>query len=186
MIGSRLRTLVLGALLAIGVAAPAAASAQFAPLPHGSWQLFTWFVDQEAPVVQGDGFTLTSDHGATIRVADSDWAGDAFDIFVNGQRLYSTPSVDVAFTEAVDGDAAWGATELSRGSFFLGAGTHTITLAVREHIGFVDGQGFIRADFALAPGDPTVTPEPATVLLVGSGLLVAGVAARRRRAPAQR
>jgi hypothetical protein len=120
-----------------------------------------------------------------VRITDIGFTGDAFDVFINGVKLLSTPGttfIDGLTTSepgTAFGDARW-----SSGELFLDAraNPYLITIAVREDGGFGAGEGFLRADAAPLTQPGTVVPEPATVVLTGTGaLLLAGVARRRRR-----
>lgn len=180
---ARFRVALCGALLLAAVAAPSAAAAQ-QPLTFGSWQMFTWVIQNGdgADPVDGEGFTFQSLFQTRIRITDAGDAGDAFSIFVNGSPYGISPSVVYAPIGAYDGDEAWATPQFSHFEFLLDPGHYTITMNVREDAGYGYGEGFIRADQITGQ---SVTPEPATLLLTGSGLAgLLAVAHRRRRAAA--
>jgi hypothetical protein len=171
----------LGSALLLA-AAPARLAAQ-QPLAFGDWSLFEWFFTDAVPPfpVEGDGFTVGSTTNAMrIRVTDLGTTGDAFNIFVNGSPFAQSPAVTTNIeTGAFTGDAAWADPRLSKSEFELPPGQYLITLQVRQTADNpLGGEGYIRADL-VAPMN--VVPEPATVMLMATGLAALGLVARRRR-----
>lgn len=157
------------AAAAVVLATPAVIRAQ-TPLILSNWSTFEWFLG--VGPVEGNGFFLNALVPTQLRLVDGGFSGDAFDIFVNGNPLVSTPSVAGGIpTGAFDGNSAWNDSRLSRLGVLLNPGQYTITLAVREAgSGFDDGEGFIRADIAPTTPPVTTVPEPATAIFLALGL----------------
>ncbi len=125
-----LRSLPVAVAALLALAGPARADAQAALLP-GSWSYFEWF--SGLGPVEGDGFTFDALAPVRLRFTDGGVTGDAFDIFINGVLFGATPGVPGGiFTDALDGDAAWGDPRLSKAELRLDPGSYLITLELRE------------------------------------------------------
>jgi hypothetical protein len=155
------------------------------PLTFGNWLEFFYF-DGVNPV-DGAGFSISSPTDQIrIRVTDAGVSGDRFRLFSGATLLFETSAVpDEVDTGLFDAEPAWNDARLSHGEFLLAPGSYTFTLQVSAAgSGFQDGSGFIRADRVTEtpPPDPTVVPEPASILLTATGLVALLVLSRRRRA----
>lgn len=149
------------------------------PLAPGSWQTFNW--DGRGPIGSpADGYQTSEAVPELLRVVDCCIIGDRFRVFVNTVLAFDTsailPADDGVQSGLFDGDSAWADARLSKGSVVLGAGPNQIDIEVIGlATGYTSGGAFIRID----ESQPTPTPEPSTLLLVGSG--IAGAAHRLRR-----
>ena len=140
-------------------------------------------IDGDAPF--NDPFTFSLAADGILRITDVWESGDYFRIWDNGSIIGETPNVPWQLGEVEsDPDLAFGNPGLSWGEFALGAGDHSLQF---QNVLFEDGitgtppgpdlasDAYFRVDRAVAP-----IPEPGTLALIGLGLGVAGIIARRR------
>jgi len=182
------KTLLAGAAAA-ALTAIAAAPAHADNITTGIWYAFD-FASTGSPLLGGGTpgtspsgvsaptapWTITLTGPADLLVTDVERAGDQFELFDNLLSLgdTSTPTANGDFVgECIS--CALADPAFSRGSFFLGAGTHSLSGIQLGTINFGDG------DFIINPIFGTPTPEPASwaLMLVGFGGL--GVSLRLRR-----
>jgi hypothetical protein len=174
----------------------AAAAAQATTVQPGLGQWVAFDVDEQTAASSGlewidisDGSLLSFSFSIAtptwLRVVDAGYAGDSFNVQVNGQTWSTSDvgggSVGSAPNVGVNFDAAWANPAYSRGAWLLSApGDYTVTGSLLHSVG-LDGTPLNATVGAvmLAP-----VPEPAAWALMLAGLAAVGVVARRRRSNA--
>ena len=113
--------------------------------------------------------------GGSLTVTDAFNPIDQFQVFDFGASLGLTSAPVPGPSCGDDPVVCLANPNVSHGVFALAPGNHSITIVVTTQRG--GGAGYLRAEQTVAQ----VVPEPATLLLVGSGALAAITRARRRR-----
>ena len=142
-------------------------------LPYqGGWQAFDWINQTGLIDFPPDGFVLNTTQATFLEIADIGIPGDSFNVIVSGSinAIFSTPDVPILSSlQMLNPDLAFGNPSFSWGQFTLGPGSYTINISLRTGSPG-GGSGFVRA---------AAVPEPATILLLSTGL--AGIVAVQRR-----
>ncbi len=115
---------------------------------------------------------------------------DAFGLYLNGVNIASVNGMPVNIDNPcfqalsgteLDGVLACGGNPINTFSGATINGVNTLTFIISDTSdGAYDTTAYIGALGAVNPGQPTVTPEPASLLMMGTGVLAAAGVVRRR------
>jgi len=124
-------------------------------------------------------FDFTLSGSAYLKVVDGGFAGDRFNIYDNGVLLDQTSVASNTYPASLglDFDAAYASSLYSRGLFWLGAGSHSITGLLSQSA--LDGSTPINATVGAV--SLTAVPLPAAAWLYVTGTALMGFISRRRK-----
>jgi hypothetical protein len=117
---------------------------------------------------------------ASVFVLDLGNVADRFEIFDNSLSAGSTSITPNTGANACGFDIACAAgnASYSKGTFVFGTGSHALTIKVVQNA-LDSSQG--NAVFSLTATTPSAVPEPASLTLLGTGLIAQYVRRRRQR-----
>lgn len=115
-------------------------------------------------------WTFTSSQSVVVRLTDGFPAGDSFTLFDFGSLVGSTPLVGISVGCGNNPAVCISDPAMSQGVFVLAAGAHSLTIRA-DNVPFGTGAGFFRVD---------PMPEPATLLLLGTGVVGVVIKTKRR------
>jgi len=161
--------------LLLGIALLASSSSLFATtLPISTWETSSFGVT--GSTVSGSPYTFTSAGPTVFTITDLQFPGDTFTVFDNGTLLGTTNTVAIVAGNdgiCVSADTCLTDPAYSHGVFDLAAGANSIVITVAN-----SPFGFGDVSFRVDPAAPT--PEPSTLLLLGTGVLGAARVVKSR------
>jgi hypothetical protein len=122
--------------------------------PDGVWECFEWtaeegILDVASPVFVTGPFRL--------EIVDCQFAGDQFQVRVDGAVVLTSTSVPDGGVPVYDPDACWADPQFSKGSVTLGPGEHAVQVEVIDFAGgFTGGWGVIRGAAVPAQAIPAL------------------------------
>jgi hypothetical protein len=165
---------------------------------NSGWEMFTCWADVPAPdpafgfggttpdgnTPYNDPFTFTLGSQGVFKITDVFEPGDYFRIFDWGTEVAMTPVTTWSFGSITsDPDVAFGDPNLSFAAYLLNPGSYSVQF---QDVFFAGGPTSVPpgpdlvADAYFRVDTVQPIPEPASLLLVGLGLGVAGLVMRRR------
>ena len=180
-----IRTGTLGVVLALAVLGMPSISLADPFSVGDGWHQFSWKGAPTATQAES-AFTFTSAGAVTVKVTDAYVLGDRFQLYDKGSLVGQTSQTNGSPQPWTDNPNVAFAGLFSKGTFTLGAGTHSLILKTfQTPFGFDSGAGFLRFDAADNGGGLGIAsasvPEPGTLALVGMGFASLVVGRFRRR-----
>lgn len=200
-----IKGIIAASALTIAIAAPAQAS----PIAlDGSWTILDDIVStgdfftgtgSGAPTIgTATSFDWTSPFKVLFRLTDLYVVGDQYRVFDNGKKVGDVTNgvqwQDISGCQGLhdadchwtgDPDAAWADVSFAKDQFLFAPGSHSITIQVLnipDFSGPLGGQNPKYFDATTALSATAIpTPEPTSLMLLGSGLTAVAMRARRRR-----
>lgn len=143
---------------------------------HGGSSFQNYYVSAPDPP-----WTIDTAGPAVLRVLDGGHQGDVFSVFDNNVEIGSTSltSIDANHScandstgEGTDPAACWNDLLMSRGTFLLGAGSHSLTVTWDQR---VPGGNSSLQWFEIGASPAATAPEPGSIFLFASGLVLIGL-----------
>jgi len=120
----------------------------------------------------GNTFTFTATGPVLFKITDAFSKGDTFLVNIDGGSIsFTTPAVPEVAASVEDPDTAFADPTYSHSSVLLGAGAHSVDVFAAASP-FGGGGAYLEVETAI--------PEPGTFMLLGGGLLLAGLLRRKR------